>query len=196
MEDVSGNYFYMLIGAGLGLVVAGVIQVLFLKNLYDLLNAIREPNRRMQPGLVWLVLIGLLNIVLAVPLGYATYKGEQEMVTLFSVLIYLISAFVVVWEIRMVRLIADSIEAEYDSRGIPIEYRPSYQTGMFMVVSNGLTLLRGLSFVPILAILGYLAQIAYLIGVIAYWVRTHKYKKDIRSLPLYQDEESLIFKGF
>lgn len=182
---------YLLTGMGIGLIIGFVIQYLFLKNLNDLLKSIREPNRRMASGQVWLVLVGLVHIPLQVVILYASYNGSRTLAIICSVITYLISIFVLIWEIRMVRFIADSIEAEYDSRNIPIEYRPSYQTGMFMVVSNGFTLLRA---VPYIAFLGGLAQIAYMIGMISYWIRTYKYKKDIQSLPLHQDEDSLIFK--
>lgn len=188
------DYFLPYMAGLVFVLIAGfVIQFLFLKNLSDLLKAVRAPNRRMQPGQVWLVLLGLSNILFVIPSLYAVYTGEsmELLLTLSVVLSYLVSIFVLVWEFRMVRRIAESIEAEFDSRSIPIEYRPSYQTGMFMVVSNAFTLLRD---VPFVGFLGSIANLAYLIGLIAYWVRTHKYKREIQMLPQHQDEESTIFK--
>jgi len=58
MEVVAG----MLICVAIILLIAIVIQVLFLLNLHRTLDAVRERNREMSPGMVWLNLIPIFNI--------------------------------------------------------------------------------------------------------------------------------------
>lgn len=183
------SYSY-LIGSTFATLIIGVIYFFYLKNLHDLLKAIREPNRRISPKAVWLILLQVVNSFLKIPVFYFSYNGQREIAIGIVVLTYLIAIFVVIWHFRIVRAVADSIEAEFDSRRIPIEYRPSYQTGMFMAVSAAFTLLIE---IPYIGILGSIAGLAFFIGMLAYWVRTNKFKKEIKSLPEYQDDESLIF---
>lgn len=183
------SYSY-LIGSISAILVIGTIYFFYLKNLYELLNAIRESNRRISPKAVWLILLQVVNSFLKIPIFYFSYEGQREIAIGIVILTYLIAIFVIIWHFRIVRAVADSIEAEFDSRKIPIEYRPSYQTGMFMVISAAFTLLVE---IPYIGILGSIAGLAFFIGMIAYWVRTCKFKNEIKSLPVYQDEESLIF---
>lgn len=185
----SGGVGLVIIGAFIGLIVGCVIQYFFLKNLNDLMRAIQPANRKMPAAQVWLLMIGLVNFLIAVLIAIF---ADTVFMWLLIILSYLISIFIIIWGFRIVYKVADSIEAEYDSRKIPIEYRPTFQTGMFMAVSNAFTLLRD---VPYIGLLGKIASLAYFVGWISYWVRTHKYKKEIQALPKYQDEESLIFNN-
>jgi len=73
-------------------VVGIIIGVLFLLHLQGLLKAIAPVNRRMEPGMVWLLFIPLFNIV---------------------------------WIFIVVDRIAQSIGAEYTSRGLLIEPKPT-----------------------------------------------------------------------
>ncbi|WP_118973066.1 hypothetical protein [Taibaiella koreensis] len=172
--------------------VGSLVLFFYLKNLSDLLKMVSAPNRRMPPAQVWLLLVGLLNVVLTMILPVLQYNGVFALEWLYWLCVYGIAAFVILWQFRMVYRIADSIEAEYDSRSIPIEHRPTFQTGMFMAAAKAATLI---GIIPGAAIISYLANMAYLIGLVAYWVRTHKYKKELRALgPFTGDTESLVFR--
>jgi hypothetical protein len=188
-DNAAVSYSY-LVGSISATLVIGTIYFFYLKNLYDLLKLIKEENRRIAPKAVWFILLNIFSAFLKIPIFYFSYEGQREIAIGIVVLTYLIAIFVIIWHFRIVRAVADSIEAEFDSRKIPIEYRPSYQTGMFMSVSGAVTLINE---VPYIGIIGSLAGLAFFIGMIAYWVRTYKFKKEIKLLPEYQDEESLIF---
>jgi hypothetical protein len=178
------------ISAG-GFIIGFVLQYFFLKNLSDLLRAVRPANRRMPPGRVWVLLVSQVNFVLALLVFFVGYKEELGMV--YIVATYAIAIFVVVWQFLLVYKVADSIEAEYDSRGIPIEHRPTIQTGLFMAGANAGTLLKD---VPLVGWLAGIASFVFLISWIAYWVKTHKYKKELQSMPEIMEEgDSLIFSG-
>lgn len=178
--------------AGFGFIIGITLQYFYLKNLSDLLKAIREPNRKMPPGQVWLLLVGQLNIILTIFVTYIIGPGLVN-AWVYIIASYAISVFMVIWQLRMVYRIADSIEAEYDSRKIPIEHRPSFQTGMCMAGGNAASLLKR---IPGIGFLGSIGGLIGLIGWIAYWVRTHKYKKEIQAMPEYMEEgESLIFSN-
>jgi hypothetical protein len=56
---LAGLFVCILFAIAIGL----TLQILFLLNLHRTLNEVRERNREMQPGLVWLNLIPLFNIV-------------------------------------------------------------------------------------------------------------------------------------
>jgi len=181
-----------LIASLLFIVVGSVVLFFYLKNLSDLLKAVREPNRRMPPAQVWLLLVGLLNVALTMMLPVLYSKGIFTVGWAYWLFVYGITAFVILWQFRIVYRIADSIEAEYDSRSIPIEHRPTFQTGMFMSAAKVATLI---GIIPGAALFSYLANMAYLIGLVAYWVRTHKYKKELRAMGAFTgDTESVIFK--
>jgi hypothetical protein len=174
---------------GAGFILGLLLYFFYLKNLYDLLKTIREPNRKMPPGQVWLVLITFTSVFIA--LLQNLFYDMTNLLWFLVALTYAIKIFVLVWNFRMVTRIADSIEAEYDSRAIPMEHRPTYQTGMLMCVCSALTLLQG---IPYLGFIGSIAAILYLIVFIMYWVRTWEFKKKLQALGQYQDEESIIFK--
>lgn len=190
MNFSNGYYLGTLLGMSAGVIVFGVLFFLYLKNLNDLLKAVREENRTIKPSSVWLMFLNTANSLLFIPI-YLFASDYPSLTIAVSVLYYTVAVFVIIWNFRIVKGVATSIEAEFDSRNIPIEYRPSYQTGMFMAVSFAITLIKE---VPYIGIIGGIASLAYVIGWIAYWVRTNKYKKELQALPLYEDEESLIFK--
>lgn len=176
------SLFYALIGA--------VIYFFYLKNLYDLLKAVREPNRAMEPRLVWFIMLNFAGYLIRTS-GYFLNYDDQTLWWILTLANYMVAIFVVIWHYRIVRAVAASIEAEYDSRDIPIAYRPTSQAGTFMAASGGLMLLAQ---VPLIGIIGSLASLAYLISFIVYWVRTARFKKEIQAMAMHQDEESLIFK--
>ncbi len=184
------NYAAM-VGAitGVGFIIGLVLQYFFLKNLSDLLKAVRPVNRKMPPGHVWVLLVSQLNFVLSYLFIFAGFSGE--LVLFYNIATYIIAIFVVIWQFRLVYKIADSIEAEYDSRGIPIEHRPSIQTGLAMAGANAYSILKE---VPVVGLLAGLANFIFLISWIAYWIKTHKYKRELQTMPeIMNDGESLIF---
>jgi Ca2+/Na+ antiporter len=184
-SDILSSGSGIPIGAA-GVLLSIILYFFYLKNLSDLLKAIRLPNRRMKPAAVWLILLIAFNGLFKFLFYFLVYNHIEIFIG-FIVFTYLISIFVVVWHFRMVRRIADSIEAEYDSRNIPIEHRPSSQTGTFMGV------LMLLNEVHLIGTLGKLIALSFFIVMIAYWVRTYKFKKEIQVMSSHQDEESLIF---
>lgn len=176
---------------GLSFLLGLVLQYLYLKNLSDLLKAIRPVNRRLSPGMVWFLLLrNITPIVSALLLYTGTFSMSKYYIGV--AIGYLIGIFVVVWQFFIVFKIADSIEAEYDSRNMPIEHRPSVQTGLFMAGGNAVGLLRE---VPGVGWLGSLGSLVAVIAWIAYWSRTYKFKKEIQHMPDHVDEDSLIFSG-
>lgn len=191
MNDFFSDSSGLLAGMLIGVVIGAVFYFFYLKNLYDLLKTVREPNRSMHPNAVWLIALNCVPGLLRMVSFYLTYNNMTTAGVVITVLVYIISIFVVIWHFRVVHAVADSIEAEFDSREIPIEHRPSYQTGIFMAVAGAITLFGE---VPGLYIIVRLATLAFLIGMIVYWVRVHKYKKEIESLPEHHDSESMIFK--
>ncbi len=57
-------FFLALLGFGfIGFLIGLAIMVLFLLSLHKCLKEVSEANREMQPGLVWLNLIPLFNLV-------------------------------------------------------------------------------------------------------------------------------------
>jgi uncharacterized membrane protein len=178
-----------LTGMIVGVALFGILFYLYLKNLSDLLKAVREHNRRIKPSSVWLLYLSVLNSLLTIPVFLFAYD-YPSLIIVIRILSYAVSLFMVIWYFKIVKGIATSIEAEFDSRSIPIEYRPSYQTGMFMTISLATTLVKE---IPYIGFLGSIAILTYVIGWIAYWVRTYKFKKELQALSQHQDEESLIF---
>jgi hypothetical protein len=174
----------------LTVIASAVVLFLYLKNLSGLLSTIREPNRAMAPNGVWYLAVTLLNNLLSIPIYYYLEYGST-MVTVLNTMTYMIAIFAVYWHYKIVMAIAISIEAEYDSRSIPIEHKPTLQTGMFMIVAQALVLIRE---VPFIGVIGKFAAWGYIIGLILYWVRTYKFKKEIAAMSVSQDEDSLIFK--
>lgn len=172
------------------LAVLAILFYLYLQNLSDLLKAVRQRNRTIKPSSVWWISLSAVNTLLSTVMNLFM-DNYPALVIVFNILYYVIALTVVIWNFKIIRGIAISVEAEFDSRDIPIESRPSYQTGMFMAV----TLLLSLTIeIPYLRFIGALAIFANILGWIAYWMRTYKLKKRLQALPQYEDEESLIFK--
>jgi hypothetical protein len=172
-----------------GIIINIVLIFLYLKNLKGLLTVIREPNRAMKPDGIWLFFVSIVNNLMNILVSFLDY--DSPVINITTVLSYMISIFVVFWHYRIVQAVATSIEAEYDSRSIPIEHKPTLQTGMFMIVAQALVLIHD---VPYIGVIGKFAAYGYFIGLILYWVRTWKFKKEIAAMSVSQDEDSLIFK--
>lgn len=65
-QQAMGILAGMLVCVAIVLVVVLVIQIFFLLNLHRTLAAVRERNREMSPGMVWLTLIPLFGTVWAI----------------------------------------------------------------------------------------------------------------------------------
>ena len=187
--NFSFNYTFSF-SAQLGmLAVLGILFFLYLQNLSDLLKVVRERNRTIKPSSVWW--LSLSAVTTCVSTFSVLFIGNYPILVIVAkVLYYTVSLFIVIWYFKIVKGIAISVEAEFDSREIVIESRPSYQTGMIMTVSLLLTLLIE---IPYIGFIGALAALSSSIGWVAYWMRTHKLKKKLQALPQHHDEESLIF---
>ena len=91
-----------------------------------------------------------------------------------EVWLLLIPLFSLVWQFVLVAKIADSLRAEYQSRGMtPSEERPGYQIGLAMSVCFVA------SFLPLL---GSLIALAGFVCWIIYWNKMHGYRKELESL--------------
>ena len=100
--------------------------------------------------------------------------------------------FILVFQFYMVNKIADSIEAEYRSRNLPVEPRPTYQIGLVMCVCSAATLVGQ---VPVLSFFSMIAAVAGFVVWIMYWVKTAEWKNKIKFLPQDNDGESDLFKN-
>ena len=174
-----GSLSYMLAAAGLMVAVFLIIYILYLKNLQDLLKSVRPANRKMAPGMVWLVMVNFLTLLLVLPelTGNMLLPWAATTVTVGQ---YVFSVFSLVFNFYMVNKIAESVAAELASRNMPMEGKPTYNIGMFMCACNTLALVAGL---PYLAGVGTMASIAGFVAWIMYWVKTNEYKIKLRSLP-------------
>lgn len=168
-------------------IVVIIVYVLYLKNLQDLLKAIREPNRAIAPSMVWLLMFSMVSGVLNV--GAVYYEGLTAGITL-QVVSLLISIGVLVWQFILVKKISESIEAEYRSRNTNVEPKPTYNLGLALCICG---LLQFTSFVPVLTVLAGMAGVVGFVIWIIYWVKTAEYKKNIQFLPLDNDEDSELF---
>ncbi|MFA6059566.1 MAG: hypothetical protein WC756_15270 [Taibaiella sp.] len=178
-SDILSSGTVMFTGTLVGALLIVMLHFFYLKNLSDLLKAIRAPNRKMKPAAVWWILLNAFGGLFKIPVYFLVYNHIEIAIGLI-VLGYLVVVFVVVWHFRIVYRIADSIEAEYNSRNIPVEHRPGSRIGAFMAISGALTLLNE---IPYTGVIGKLTTLVFIIGMIAYWVRTYKFKKEIQAMP-------------
>jgi hypothetical protein len=77
MEVLAG----MLLCIGIIIVIALAIQILFLLNLHWTLAAVKERNRELSPGMVWLSLIplfGMIWVIIMVPKIANSLRNEFE----------------------------------------------------------------------------------------------------------------------
>jgi hypothetical protein len=174
----QGTLPYVLIVAGIMVAIFLFVFILYLKNLQDLLKNVREPNRKMAPAMVWLLLVNFLSLFIAIPiLTGSTIPQWAE--TALTICQYAFSVFSLVFTFYMVNKIAESVAAELASRNLKEATKPTYSIGMFMCTCNTLALVAGL---PYLAGIGGVASIAGFVAWIMYWVKTNEYKIKLRSL--------------
>ena len=166
------------------------VYFFYLLSVQNLLKAVRPVNRKMQPGQVWLLLISCVSFVFVFfKMFYVELMDKLGIVA--TILPLLISVFVLVWQFYMVNKVADSIEAEYLSRNLPVPARPTYQTGLFYCICNTVGLVGN---VPFLSFFALLAGIAGFVAWILYWVKIAEWKNHIKVLPPANDGESALFK--
>lgn len=103
-----------------------------------------------------------------------TVSPENRKLRPGEVWLLLIPIFAFVWQFVLVAKIADSLRAEYQSRGMtPSEDRPGYQIGLAMSICLVAT------FLPLL---GGLIAFAGFICWIIYWNKMDGYRKELESL--------------
>ncbi len=101
-----------------------------------------------------------------------------------NVWLMLIPFFGLIWHFIIVTKMADSIKAQFESRGVAIAERPGFGIGLAACILNCGNL------IPVLNVV---VTIPGLICWIIYWVKISGYKKQIESLPDVIDENSQIF---
>jgi len=125
--------------------------------------------------IVVLFLLNLQNLLKAI-------SPENRRMTPGQVWLMFIPLFNIVWQFILVDRIAESIEAEYAMRGLPMERKPTYNLGLAYCILSLLT------WFP-------LVSLALLIIGILYWVKTAEFRKNISAMPPYTDQDSAIFNG-
>ncbi|PSK90626.1 hypothetical protein [Taibaiella chishuiensis] len=182
---------------GVLVLAAAVVYCVYVKNLQDTLKAVRPQNRQMQPAQVWLLLISFLNIFLAIPI-YFGLNGRLALSSgLFSGMEYIsgaISLFTLIWQFRIVQKLSESIAQEYASRNMQVEPKPTFQPGLIYCILNLVSLLVGLLPRPVPGF-GFAIGIGMIVYWIIYWVKTAAYKKEMRVMPEYNDNESDLFRN-
>jgi hypothetical protein len=160
-----------------GVIMIGVIliYILYLKNLQNLLKNVKPENRKMAPGMVWLLMISFVNIFSGIPTLLNINLSEFGN-TALTILEYVVRVFTLVWNFYMVNKIAESISAELASRNITEAGKPTYAIGMFMCACNTLMLVG-----PYLATVALMAAGGSLVAWIMYWVKTNEYKQKLAS---------------
>ncbi len=194
-EGMLGAIFIMV---GVLVLIGIVIYCLYVKNLQDTLKAIRPENRQMEPAQVWLLLASFLNLFILVPVLYGATRNITDISSsLYSGMDYASSAvslFCLIWQFRVVQKLSDSIAKEYASRNIRVEAKPTYQVGLVYCILMLASLLTG--FLPrTISGLNFAIGVATLVYWIMYWVKTAGYKKELRAMPEYNDNESELFRN-
>jgi len=122
------------------LLILGVVfipAIFYILTLKKALSRCSVENRAMAPGLVWLQLVPIFNLV---------------------------------WHFFIVINVANSLEKEFEQRGIPIISKPGRSIGLATCI------LAALSIIPVA---GVLLGIAAIICWIIYWVKIADYSSQI-----------------
>lgn len=150
------------------MIIMLLVLVLFLLHLQDTVKAAAPENRKLKSGAIWMQLIPLIGAIYS-----------------FTVAIKL----------------SDTIVAEYRAKGqaLAVE-RPTYNIGITLAVFSLITSVLGFfpklttnelrqlmyaetTEVPFLSIVIALADLAFFVLWIIYWVQTASYKKRMKNLP-------------
>ncbi len=151
-----------------GIIIMLLLFVLFLLHLQDTVMAAAPENRKLKTGTIWMQLIPLIGAVYS-----------------FTVAIKL----------------SDTIVAEYRAKGqdLPVD-RPTYKNGITLAVFSVITSVLGFfpklkmnelgqlmyaekTEVPSWSIIILIADLAFFVLWIIYWVQTAGYKKKMKNLP-------------
>jgi len=125
--------------------------------------------------IVVLFLLNIQNLLKAIsPVNRKVAPGQVWLI--------FIPLFNIVWQFILVDRIAESIEAEYAMRGLPMERKPTYNLGLAYCILGLLT------WFPLV----FLAQL--IVGIL-YWVKTAEFRRNITAMPPYTDQESAIFNN-
>ena len=133
-----------------------------------------------MPGMLeWVIILVAIIFILPYILYLITLQNtlleisnENRKMRPGQVWIILIPLFGLVWQFIMINRIADSLQAEFSSRNIPVsESRPGYTIG----ITYSILLLC--SYLPIL---GVLALLGGLVCWIVYWVKINDYKTKLQ----------------
>ena len=190
-QDFPPEYMPIAI-AILAIFVALFISLYFFYtlSLFNLLKAIKPENRRMKAGIVWLTMVSILELFFAFDELYGA-ELDQSLLLGLNGLFYLISIFNLVFQFYMVNKIADSIEAEFKSRSLSVEPRPTYQLGLMMCICALVSIVQK---VPMLAFFAQIAGIAGFVIWIVYWIKITEWKNKIKFLPRQDNNDSSLFK--
>jgi hypothetical protein len=185
---LDGSYIAMVainLLSSVGLIVAVVI---FLLKLQKLLSEIPTAERCIAPHRVWLLLLIFLQYPIYIGISYS--QPDTAFSFFMHTLLFALYVSVLYFNYDVVNKVAKTIENVYDNRGINIEYKPTFQTGLAMVIALGsLLFFRYLE----ISILNLLGLIAYLICFIAYWITIVKYHKSLKIILMSGDTPSEIF---
>ena len=161
----------IIIFVGIILLAVITVWILYLLTLQNALAAVSPQNRKMAPGLVWLIVA--FSILGAIPL----------IGILFSIAGVIFFFFVV-------KNIAQSLEAEYLSRGMSTVAKPTFNIGMAYFATSVIMTALGLLKVNV-PVLSFLLAIGVLVFWIIYWVQVSQNKNRLKAagqMPLSSSE--------
>lgn len=129
------------------------------------------------------ILIAAIFYLIALQNTFKVISPHNRLMRPGQVWLELIPIFGSIWTFFVVSRLSDSIAAECRQRGIPVDGRPTYTTGLAFAI------LSVCGFIPVV---GFLASIAGLVCWIMHWIQVVEWKRKIESAPL-ADSKSAIF---
>lgn len=132
-------------------ILAGLVAVIFYcLTLQKALGRVSPENRKLAPGLVWLL---LLPLAVSTPLAFLTS---------LKILQFAVGIFGLVWNFVVVLQLAASLGAEFKKRSLPGPAAPGKPVGLAMCI---------LCCCMPIPLLGVVAAIGGLVCWIIYWVK-------------------------
>ena len=189
MNDYS-KVFEQLGQYGIGILIiillmvlaAIVVYILFLVSMNNTIKAVSLQNRKIQPGIPFLLLApSVINM-------FVVFSG----MTFISIIINLAGAGLLFY---VVKSIADSLEAEYLMRGMAVTGKPTYSIGITYVLLNAIAAVIPIviSNTTALGAITLLLELATLVLFIIYWVQLVQHKNILKQAPAFQAGTSQIF---
>ena len=120
-----------------------IVYILFLNSLSSALKCVSPINRKISPGLVYLMFIPIFNLI---------------------------------WVFILVNNIADSLQAEYKSRNIPCNNRPTFDVGIGYAITTVISV-----FMFWLPVVNLILSVVVLVLWISYWIDVSKHTKILES---------------